>query len=173
MKNPSAPSTILKSLQQLYKSIDNRAEELARIHEKRLKCRQGCHTCCVDDLSVFQVEADNIASHFSKLLQQSHPHAKGVCAFINEQGACRIYGARPYVCRTQGLPLQWIEEEHGKSFAMRDICPLNDEGNALETLPEEECWQIGPAEEALAKLQYAAYKGMLSRVKIRDLFGNS
>jgi Fe-S-cluster containining protein len=117
------------------------------------------------------VEADNIRFHYAALFKESIPHAAGACAFLNEQGACRIYDCRPYVCRTQGLPLHWIEhDENGRSVALRDICPLNEKGVAVESLPKEECWRIGPAEEVLAKLQYGAYKGSLTRVKLRELF---
>ena len=53
---------------------------------------------------------------------------------------------------------------------MRDICPLNEPGPAIETLPTEECWTLGPFEEFLAKLQTAADGGQGRRVRLRDLF---
>ncbi|MBI3798314.1 MAG: YkgJ family cysteine cluster protein, partial [Deltaproteobacteria bacterium] len=99
------------------------------------------------------------------------PHTEGACAFLNEEGACRIYAHRPYVCRTQGLPLRWIEErEDGSVSEMRDICPLNERGEPLENLAEEACWSIGPFEGRLARLQAAAGNGEMQRIALRDLF---
>ncbi len=105
------------------------------------------------------------------LLKTEIPHPKGLCAFLDNNGACRIYNQRPYVCRTQGLPLHWIEErENGTEVAMRDICPINNPGTPVENLPEDLCWKIGPFEEQLARLQYDLDKGEIRRVKLRDLF---
>lgn len=129
--------------------------------------------CCVDELTVFEVEAQNIRQSHLNLLQTAVPHALGACAFLDPDGACRIYEDRPYVCRTQGLPLRWLEEEASGDFVeLRDICPLNDEGDVepIEELPEDECWSIGPTEERLAKLQLQFGQGKLSRIPLRSLF---
>jgi hypothetical protein len=97
----------------------------------------------------------------------------GACAFLDEQGACRIYAQRPYVCRTQGLPLRWIDEEAlaGVSVEHRDICELNEpEGAApITELPAEQCWTLGPAELKLQALSLQ-HTGGLERVALRSLF---
>ena len=129
--------------------------------------------CCVDDLTVFEIEAQNILQKHLPLVQTETPHLAGACAFLDGQGACRIYADRPYVCRTQGLPLRWLEEEpNGDFIELRDICPLNDEGDVepIEELPSDECWSIGPVEERLAKLQLQFGQGELKRVPLRSLF---
>jgi hypothetical protein len=137
-----------------------------------LHCKKGCHDCCVDDLTVFKIEALNIQKFNKTLLKTGIPHAKGMCAFLDNKGACGIYEQRPYVCRTQGLPLHWIEElENGAMVAMRDICPINEPGISVESLPEDWCWKIGPFEEQLARLQLGLDNGVkMRRVKLRDLF---
>jgi len=77
-----------------------------------------------------------------------------MCAFLDDAGACRIYSHRPYVCRSQGVPLRWTDEdEAGDLVELRDICPLNEAGTPIEALPAESCWSIGWAETALAQLQ--------------------
>ena len=162
--------TILKSM---YGEIDAQAGILAQIHGPRLVCCRGCCMCCTDDLTVFEVEAENIRRSQGELLRSATPHSPGACAFLDDAGACRIYADRPYVCRTQGLPLRWLdEEESGEFVELRDICPLNDEGDfePIEELPESECWSIGPFEERLAKLQLEFGKGKLQRIPLRSLF---
>jgi uncharacterized protein len=139
------------------------------LHAARLQCRRGCPSCCVDGLTVFEVEAQGIRDHHAELLAKGTPHAEGACAFLDERGACRIYGERPYVCRTQGLPLRWIEERDGNAVELRDICPLNEAGELIQEMRADACWSIGPVEERLALLQLA--DGAASpRIRLRDLF---
>lgn len=154
------------SLDRLHDEVDARAQELARWHAQRLQCRRGCFDCCVDDISVFEIEADRIRAHAPDVLAGA-PHPEGRCAFLGSEGECRVYAVRPYVCRTQGLPLRWLDHEAQAEY--RDICPKNDEGDAIEELLEEECWTLGEVEERLAQLQ-AERDGTLRRVKLRELF---
>ena len=159
----------------IHAEIDNLAVPIAQLHAHRIQCRHGCHACCIDDLTVFEVEADTIRRHYPDLLSAGTPHLPGGCAFLDEHGGCRIYAHRPYVCRTQGLPLRWLDElEDGTPVEMRDICPLNEEGTPIEILPAAQCWTIGPFESALADLQHDADDGQMRRVALRSLFdGNS
>ena len=153
----------------LHREIDLIAGGVAGQHN--LLCRRGCSSCCVDDLTVFEVEADRIRDTFPELLEAGQPGPAGACAFLDIDGACRIYEARPYVCRTQGLPLRWFEEDdEDEVVEFRDICPLNAEEVAPETLDDEACWTIGPFEERLAALQEEADGGAMLRTPLRALF---
>jgi len=160
----------MNELLQLHRDVDEAAGDLARRHAARLECGRGCDTCCVDGISVFEVEATRIRRQHEALLATARPHAAGACAFLDHEGACRIYEDRPYVCRTQGLPLRWFDEaEDGATVELRDICPLNDDpGLPLEALPAADCWTIGPYESRLAALQ--ARNPEAPRVLLRDLF---
>lgn len=161
----------LDTLTRLYSLVDRHAQGLAVLHQDRLQCRRGCSSCCQDDLTVFAVEAEHIRRHNAQLLAEGRPHAPGGCAFLDDQGSCRIYADRPYVCRTQGLPLRWIDElPDGSPVEMRDICPLNEVSPSIETLDPDACWTIGPVEEALADLQSQGDGGQLRRVPLRGLF---
>jgi hypothetical protein len=140
----------------LHAEVERETRRLHVLHAARLECRQGCSSCCVDGLTVFDVEAEPIRRRHTELLATGIPHAQGACAFLDPEGACRIYAERPYVCRTQGLPLRWIEERDGHPVECRDICPLNESGEPIEHLPAGDCWTLGPFEERLARLQLAA-----------------
>src|SRR3989344_2455979 len=106
------PERFFIALQQFYSVVDEAASQLNTIHGDRLKCKKGCFGCCIDDLSVFEIEAENIKKNYSAFLENEKPHAKGMCAMLDEKGACRIYESRPFVCRTQGFPLRMLEEEN-------------------------------------------------------------
>jgi len=128
----------------------------------------------MDHISVFSIEAENIRRKFGNILS-GPPRKPGACAFLDPNGLCRIYDARPYVCRTQGLALRWIDDSPEKSTEespaeMRDICPENDPGDALLDLPPSACWEIGPHESILAGIQAKFDKGVPDRIMLRNLF---
>ena len=160
----------LEALKALHARVDADASKLAARHAERLQCRLGCKDCCVDELTVFEVEAERIRRNHGTLLREGAPHPKGACAFLDGDGGCRIYEDRPFVCRTQGLPLLWFEEtEEGEITESRDICPLNAEGEPLEELPLEACWTLGTVELQLQALQ-DKFGGSHERIALRDLF---
>ena len=156
----------LEKLLALHAEIDEQAHLLEIAHADRLECKRGCSQCCVDDLRVFRIEANRISSLASEVLQ-TEPHPQGACAFLDSEGACRIYQHRPYVCRTQGLPLRWFDD--AGMVEMRDICEKNENGPEIITLGAEQCWTIGPFEGRLASLQRESHSDM-ERVRLRDLF---
>ncbi|MBD3868353.1 MAG: YkgJ family cysteine cluster protein [Acidobacteria bacterium] len=164
---------ILAELDAFHVEVGGEAAKLETIHAERLECKAGCADCCVDDLSVFDVEAELIRRRHKVLLSVMTPHKEGACAFLDDENHCLIYESRPYVCRTQGLPLSWTEtRDDGSVREFRDICPLNDEGDPIENLPRESCWTIGTYEGKLAELQRRWGGGDMLRVKLRDLPGD-
>ncbi len=159
---------IAGELARLHAEVDAEAARLGALHRARLQCRRGCASCCVDDITVFEVEAERIRVRHPELLASGEPHAPGACAFLGAEGDCRIYAERPYVCRTQGLPLRWSDAERGAE--LRDICALNESGEPIEELPADACWELGPTEARLAALQARASAGALPRTRLRSLF---
>ncbi len=158
-------------LSYLYDEIDNKIEKIERLNEDNIVCRCGCSACCIDDLTVFSVEADNILRNYESMLNYNAPHEEGGCAFLDDMGRCRIYESRPYVCRTQGLPLRWFDEdEKGNSVEYRDICPTNDNDDLMTGTDPDYFWMIGPYEERLFDLQHDLYNGNMKRIRLRDLF---
>jgi uncharacterized protein len=148
--------------------LAERTRPLEQRHAARLQCRRGCSACCVDDITVFEVEAAVIRTRHGELLATGEPGPVGACAFLDGEGACQIYPDRPYVCRTQGLPFRWIDDEAEAEY--RDICELNEPGPPLVELDPEACWTLGPAEAELQLIQLTHGEGM-QRVALRDLFG--
>jgi len=157
-------------VERLHGVVDELVAPIVAGHGQRLHCRSGCNDCCTDGLTVFAVEAAVIEHHHRQLLAHGTPHPEGACAFLDDAGACRIYAQRPYVCRTQGLPLRWLEQDEEGPAEVRDICPLNVEGPALEELTVDECWTLGPIEARLGARQAAVDGGKAERIALRSLF---
>jgi hypothetical protein len=163
----------LGALARLHAEVEARAAELTELHGARLRCGRGCASCCVDGLTVFELEAERIRRAHPRLLHEGEPHSAGACALLGPDGSCRVYAERPYVCRTQGLPLRWLEAEDAPGSEVRerrDICPLNLAGPPLDSLAENACFTLSPFEERLARLQAELDGGALRRVPLRSLF---
>ncbi|MCA9564595.1 MAG: YkgJ family cysteine cluster protein [Myxococcales bacterium] len=162
----------LHSVRQLHDQVDAQVRELERHHAQRLQCRSGCASCCIDDITVFEVEAERIRAALSKgAVELGAAHPEGACAFLDPADqTCRIYAQRPYVCRTQGLPLRWIDQHtESQIIEHRDICALNDAGRPITELDQAECWTLGPFEGKLASLQII-HRSELARISLRSLF---
>ena len=150
----------LEKLEALHRAIDTVTRALSARHDARLKCKLGCSACCTDGLTVFDIEAERIREGIGDALRGARPSVVG-CAFLDEQGGCRIYAVRPYVCKTQGLPLRWFDDAGEER---RDICPLNQTDEPLSALDPADCWTIGRAEDILRELSRG------ERVALRELF---
>ena len=149
------------------------AQELEVAHGHKAACGLGCTRCCLDDLTVFEIEAEAIRRSHAELLSEGEPGPAGACAFLNAAGGCRIYEQRPYVCRTQGLPLRWLEPDgEGGGIEYRDICPLNEnpDGQPLVEISADVFWTIGEWESKLRMLQEMQDGGEGRRVALRALF---
>lgn len=164
------PPEILKALEQFYNALDSQIHSIEQKNRSRINCKKGCFSCCKDDLEVFGIEAKNIQNQFTDLLQNETEAPKGGCAFLDTKGACRIYNVRPFICRTHGVPIAFLEEDAEGIYELRDICPLNEEGEPLEELSDDSVFQNNAWEEKLAELQLIADKGKLDRFLLRDLF---
>lgn len=81
------------------------------------------------------------------------------------------HAERPYVCRTQGLPLRWLAEDaRGERVELRDICALHEAGEPIASQAEADCWTLGPFEERLRRIQESQDVGIGRCVTLRSLF---
>lgn len=114
----------------LYDKVRAFEEGMSKKTKDLSQCKKGCSRCCMVDLSVFQVEADNITNWFSHLSSSEQEKRRAqwkdepgeACSFLVND-ACTIYEARPLICRTQGLAFSFKADS--ESFI--DICPLNED----------------------------------------------
>ncbi len=85
----------------------------ARVHLRHaaaMECDAGCSDCCQAGLTVTGVEAAAIRAHLAELDDAAREALRTAprtgCAALDAEGRCRIYAARPLVCRTHGVPVR-------------------------------------------------------------------
>ncbi len=170
----------------LVAAVDGIAANLSQYYSRHLVCRAGCSSCCGHNLTVFPVEAAAVREAIRQLgpevreairlqaLDTREREGKGApasCPMLVDD-CCAIYGSRPVICRTQGLPLLFTAED-GRSEV--DFCPLNfAAGGATDDLDEGHLVQLDSLNRDLvrANLEYTHSLGLAPsayRVSMSDI----
>ena len=134
-------------------------------HAAAFACQPGCSSCCYQHLSVLPVEFARLAAAVGALDEEAREALAARlqdvpgrgrddprCPLLDDEGACRVYAARPLICRTHGLPIQLPDpvQRPGPTSApdptsapRRDVCPLNFTGSpSLGELPAEDVLDV-------------------------------
>ncbi len=159
-------------IEDLYQKVSEFEDELRPNLTVLSNCKKGCSQCCHTDISVFGVEAKNIRNWFQGLNENERSEIRNrwnqkkainACAFLRSD-ACTIYEARPLICRTQGLALQFKEDL--KTYI--DICPLNE--SMLETANEREIMNLDLLNQVLSEIERMDATGTpRDRMRLEDL----
>lgn len=114
----------------LVAKVDAFVARVATRHAAELRCAAGCASCCHARLSVTAIEADAIATWAAGLPTAARaaiaaaaagPVAGDRCAALDADDRCRIYPARPLVCRSHGVPIRL----HDRGLPVVTACALN------------------------------------------------
>jgi transcriptional regulator with PAS, ATPase and Fis domain len=160
----------------------------AAVHERRaadLACKLGCAGCCRVELTVTAVEAGAIERHLAVLAPDAREKIgrTDACVFLDpDTDGCLVYAARPFVCRTQGLPLRYPRDvlpvaavferdERGD----RTWCPLNFEERMPAAADVLDCEHLDLM-TGLVDARYRRSEGREDassdgRITLRDLAG--
>lgn len=102
----------MSRLDELNAKIDGFFARVEERHGGDMQCRTGCSDCCHVQLTITHVEADAIRAEVvawpaeqRRALADRGEH----CAALDANGRCRIYAARPVVCRSHGVPIRMQE----------------------------------------------------------------
>jgi hypothetical protein len=119
-------SELLRPYLQLRDRTDRFVESVTARYAEQIVCRAGCASCCQAGLTITIVEAvvvgEALGLSAERVFLQGGQDAlcnSGRCALLDDAGHCRIYEARPLVCRTQGMPLLLPDDDR------ISICELN------------------------------------------------
>lgn len=126
------PHPILAEYLAAREKIDAAARVVFERRKRDVACERGCARCCVEGLSVLSVEAFALQEHLDEHGLSGAPSPPpGGCAFLDGEGACTVYEARPLVCRTHGLPVR-MPGGAGDEGARRRTLPVLDDTEVCE-----------------------------------------
>jgi len=98
-------------LEELARKVDAFFARVSVRHATDMQCATGCSDCCHVRLSVTAAEAAAIRGHVTtwspaqrRDLASAGPADR--CAALDPAGRCKIYEARPLVCRSHGVPIR-------------------------------------------------------------------
>jgi Fe-S-cluster containining protein len=127
----------------LTRKVDAFFARVADRHGTDMQCATGCSDCCHVRLSITAVEAAAIRDHVAGwsaqerrnlaefgVVEPGSPSADR-CAALDPAGRCKIYDARPLVCRSHGVP---IRLRHG-ALPVVQACHRN----FRHTTPDRDC----------------------------------
>ena len=166
----------------LYHKVKQFQDSQSETAKTLSNCKDGCSRCCYVDLSIFEVEANNIRSWFKRLnitekeklkvlwnsklttMENFEDESVESCIFLRNE-SCSIYAARPLICRTQGLAFKFKLEND----VYHDICPLND--SLLEQATDSDILNLDLLNIILGQLESTdAQNTTRSRVSLNKLF---
>lgn len=177
---------LLASYRQFLQRIEAHSARIESRWSEQLACQKGCSGCCHRDLSVFPIEAERIRTYLEELGTRPLPavlpppltptaltvlELEGAipCAMLDSDGLCRIYEARPMICRTHGLPLAIPDDDN----VYGDVCPLSFDGGAgLAEVPGDDFLSLETVNTVLAALnQQFVQRAVVApeRVSLRTL----
>ena len=149
--------------EQLAAKVDAFHDRVTDAHPGALTCHSGCSRCCEVHLSVLPLEFERIEAAVLLLSAEERESiaarvAAGKqdarCPLLDDAGRCRVYEARPMICRSHGLPIQVGEPP------VWDVCPLNfPDGPDLATLDPDTVMNVETVNFIL---------GMMTRVRGED-----
>jgi len=113
---------------QLLAALDAEIARIGEIHAAALSCGPRCASCCLA-FSVLPIEAACLREAVAALppatqdrLGRNLAAGNDRCPLLIDE-LCSVYAARPVICRTQGLPLVYVDAE--REAIEVSACPLN------------------------------------------------
>jgi Fe-S-cluster containining protein len=137
-----------------------------RVHARHgddMQCAAGCFDCCAPGLTITTAEADAVralvATWDAARRAELAIEQRAGCAALDAGGRCRIYAARPIVCRSHGAPIRLRE---GRSLPVVQACAKN----FRRTEADADCVLD---QSTLSALVLAVNGGDTARIEIAEL----
>ncbi len=125
-----AVAALLERHAVLCRKVDDFAARVQARHAAEMSCRAGCDGCCHARLTITTLEAEAVRAWLAGLSLASRAAVRDAaaraqptrCAALDDEGRCRIYAARPLVCRSHGVPIRARSE---RGLPVIHACELN------------------------------------------------
>lgn len=144
---PPVPSSVQTDYFSLIEDVDTQVAMLSSHLRPHLRCAPGCSSCC-RSFSVAPIEAALIGAQMDPVsMEPGSGKTTNTCRFLIND-LCSIYVHRPLICRTQGLPIGYVDEMNERIDV--SVCPLNFSADYQFT--HEDLLFLDPFNSLLAEL---------------------
>lgn len=111
---------------ELRDELDTEIRRIESLHSHHITCSKMCSHCCMN-FGVLSIEAYAIAKEIDDTKFSYKENVKREnCVFLQDS-LCMMYASRPFICRTQGLPLIYeINDAYELSVCERNFINCND-----------------------------------------------
>lgn len=159
--------------QALVAKVDAFVARVEARHRDDLACAPGCARCCHVRLTVTTAEADAVSAWLAAqpaatraaIAAGARAAAPDRCAALDDADRCRIYPARPLVCRSHGVP---IRLRRG-GMPVVTACELNFTARGPAAADPDCVLDQALVSTTLAAIVGAAGGDPLARVPLEDL----
>jgi uncharacterized protein len=124
--------------QKFIEKTDSLTVSLGKMHNQHMQCRLGCDFCCME-YSVFPIEFYTILENLQNMeISLNNNAGTEDCIFLVNH-ACTIYGFRPMICRTHGLPLLYMNDvgEWELSACELNFTDFEEDFHSENTFPQD------------------------------------
>ncbi len=105
--------TRLAEHEALLAKVDAFVARAEAVQRPWLRCGRGCDACCRTARTAWSVEVEHVARYVGGLAPERRAALEARradpavaagrrCVFLDPDGACAVYAARPIICRTHG-----------------------------------------------------------------------
>jgi Fe-S-cluster containining protein len=117
-----------------FRLVDEGVAPVVARYREHVQCRAGCSDCCHQTFRISEIEGELLR----EALDAAPPAVRDdivaradgwredvrtACPVLGDDGRCRLYDARPRICRKYGIPLWHPDRPHEVR-----TCPLNFRG---------------------------------------------
>jgi hypothetical protein len=186
----------LAEYQALVSKVDAFFDRVSARYAERLRCGEGCSSCCGFHLTVSPVEAAALEAGIATLPAnvrrtlaergRALAGAAGPCPALDSEGRCSVYAWRPIVCRTHGVPMRvpgdarlpvlgdGVGAAGDEQTGGLAVCHLNFEGLPLSDVDADCVLNLESIDALLAVVNVRAFAASgrgqpLERVAIGDV----
>ncbi len=129
-----------KKYHSLRNEVDKKVDKLFETHKEHVACKKGCDLCCMD-YKILPIEFYAIKNGLEKegVKIKDNTTKNGECIFLKNH-VCTIYKHKPFICRTHGLPLVFVNnnDEWELSTCELNFKEFNFEGFTLDNTLEQD-----------------------------------
>lgn len=139
-------SDAVDRFEELALAVEREFEAIRRRNAGCMECQKGCSDCCRCRLSITRLEEAHLRRGLARLpesvrrelSESARDETREMCPALDANGACRVYEARPLICRSHGVPLRYRYPVPLIHPSRIDVCEKNFQDVSTQSIPADD-----------------------------------